>query len=127
MVYSYQSLYSQLISVIFVYHNIQFYLRKPKYIESIVLDISFTLYTDDNESFNNNDLAFLTVLWSQSFNYKNNRRTASLSQYLVTCMPNILHPYICTGSKEKPLYRDKKVAHDIWCDSNADKENWESL
>lgn len=62
LVYSYQSLYSQLISVIFVYHNIQFYLRKPQYIESIVLDISFTLYTDDNESFNNNDLAFLTAL-----------------------------------------------------------------
>lgn len=42
-------------------------------------------------------------------------------------MLNILYLYICIGSKEKLLYRDKKVVYDIWCDSNVDKENWESL
>lgn len=46
---------------------------------------------------------------------------------LLTCMPNILHPNIGTGSKKQPLYWYKQIAHYIRCYGDANKKHWKCL
>lgn len=37
-------------------------------------------------------------------------------------MPNILHPYVGTGSKEQPMHWYEKEANHVASQSNADKK-----
>lgn len=45
----------------------------------------------------------------------------------LTCVPDILDPYVGAGSKKQPLDGDEEKAYDVWCKRNTHKEDGECL
>jgi len=69
--------------------------------------------------------------WLHNINHMTNAKLSQnrlVSQWCkATCLPYILDPYVCAGSKEQPLHRYQQVARNIWCDCHANKEYWKRL
>jgi len=51
-----------------------------------------------------------------------NLQPVVMKDIFTTCMPNILHPYIGTGSKEQPMHWYEEKADHVASQSNANEE-----
>lgn len=68
-------------------------------------------------------------IWGESGHLaaRREKQSKKKKQLGLTCVPDILDPYVGAGSKKQPLDGDEEEAYDVWCKRNTHKEDGECL